>query len=192
MRVIVGFALVFLLPTMSAAAPIIYPINMQFRVVLTLDGTDPTDVVRITLDIGLGHGDGQLVTPGEHIHSMGWARIQPELSTVAPGIHSPIVVRMSLVDDPTTFAEYVVPLDPTVALHASQAWWAHYVLEGTGLPGSGRFNPVLAHVPGGRHELTGTFAVRAYVPEPAALALFAIGAVAAIARRHRRKQAHRH
>src|SRR5690606_7426652 len=134
--------------------------------------------VRITLDIGTGHGAGQVVSAGEHIHAMGWASLQPELSTIAPGVHTPIVLRMSLVGDPGIFADYEVPLETTLAWHASQAWWAHYVLGGSGQPGPGRFNPVLTRVPGlvGRHELTVTFAVRAYVPEPAAFALFAIGA----------------
>ena len=188
-RIILGVALLFLLPAALAAAPIIYPINAQFPVVLALDGTDPTDAVRITLDIGLGPGPGQVVSPDDHIDPLGWARSQPELSTVAPGVDSPIVVRMSLADDPSVFADYVVPLDPTLASYASQALWAHYILEGTGLPGKGRFNPVLAHVPGtvGRHELTGTFAVRAYVPEPAAFSLLVLAAVAGIARRHLRR-----
>lgn len=192
-RLVLGITLVVLMPGVISAAPIIYPINIEFPVVLALERVDPTDAVRITLDVGMGHGAGQVVSPGEHIHAMGWARIQPELSTVAPGVHAPIVIRMSLVNDPGMFADYVVPLETTVAWHASQAWWAHYVLEGTGQPGAGRFNPVLTHVPGlERHELTGTFAVRAAVPEPATLALFAVGAAGVIARWRRRQRARNH
>jgi hypothetical protein len=192
-RIVLGVTLLLLVPELVSAAPIIYPINIEFPVVLTLERVDPTDAVRITLDLGAGHGPGQVVSPGEPVLAMGWAGIQPELSTVAPGMHAPIVLRMSSVDDPSTFVDYVVPLDPLLAAHASHAWWAHYVLEGTGQPGAGRFNPVLSHVPGvvSAHELAGTFAIRAIVPEPAALGLLAFGAAAFFARRRRHARTHR-